>query len=133
MWRASRIMQAFLSHYASRTRGRSELYLTSIFTTLWSMMAGFWLIFKLNPSPALVLCNGPGTCLPVVVAAYVLRLVSLGRVAPRIVFIESFCRVNTMSLTGKILYHLRIADRFVVQWKKLASMYPRAEYVGTIY
>lgn len=51
-----------------------------------------------------------GTCLPVCYAAFLLRAVGLA--SSRIVFAESFCRVKTLSLTGKLLYP--IADKVVV-------------------
>lgn len=35
----------------------------------------------------------------------------------RLVFVESFCRVETLSVTGWML--LAIADEFVVQWPQL--------------
>jgi beta-1,4-N-acetylglucosaminyltransferase len=37
-----------------------------------------------------------------------------------------------MSLTGKILYHSRIADRVFVQWEGLRARYPRATYAGRV-
>ena len=45
------------------------------------------------------------------------------------VFIESFCRVERLSMTGKILYHT-IADLTLVQWPQLLQTYPRAKYKG---
>lgn len=38
----------------------------------------------------------------------------LGRPAPQIIYVESFARVNSLSLSGKILKN--IVDEFVVQW-----------------
>lgn len=48
----------------------------------------------------------------------------------KIVYVESICRVKTMSLSGKIVY--QIADRFVVQWSLLKEKYPRAKYMGIL-
>lgn len=49
----------------------------------------------------------------------------------KIVYIESFARVNNLSLTGKLVYHF--ADLFLVQWKELSELYPNARYVGGIF
>lgn len=49
----------------------------------------------------------------------------------RIIYIESFAKTTTPTLTGRIMYH--IADRFMVQWPGLLSYYPRAEYKGGLY
>jgi len=53
-----------------------------------------------------------------------------GRAASCVVFIESGCRVERLSLSGLILYHLRLCDSFLVQWEALRARYPRAECIG---
>lgn len=75
-----------------------------------------------------VLCNGPGTCVPLCVAALLLGLFGMKKVV--IVYVESVCRVQTLSLTGKILYWL--ADYFFVQWPSLRDKYPKSIYLGRI-
>jgi beta-1,4-N-acetylglucosaminyltransferase len=80
--------------------------------------------------PQLLLCNGPGTCVPVVLAALVLDILGLTRT--RIVFIESICRVKTLSISGRLLYGLLWKQRFLVQWPELALKYPRATYIGQL-
>lgn len=49
----------------------------------------------------------------------------------KVIYIESFAKVTSPTITGKILYH--IADRFYVQWESMLSIYPKAVYVGSIY
>jgi beta-1,4-N-acetylglucosaminyltransferase len=83
-------------------------------------------VWKLRPG--LIICNGPGTCVLLCYAAFLLRL--LGVYQPVLVFAESFCRVSSLSLSGKLLYP--IVDKFVVQWPGLADRYSRAEYLGRI-
>lgn len=58
-----------------------------------------------------------GTCLPLCLAGYALRFLGVKRV--KVIFVESFCRVQSLSLTGRLLYYL--ADRFVVQWPGLVE------------
>jgi UDP-N-acetylglucosamine:LPS N-acetylglucosamine transferase len=46
-------------------------------------------------------------------------------------FIESWCRISTLSKTGKLLYP--IADEFWVQWPQLLSVAgPKAHYKGAV-
>jgi UDP-N-acetylglucosamine:LPS N-acetylglucosamine transferase len=47
------------------------------------------------------------------------------------IFIESVTRGDKLSNTGRVVYALRLADRFVVQWPALGVLYPRAT-VGSI-
>ncbi|KZO92794.1 glycosyltransferase family 1 protein [Calocera viscosa TUFC12733] len=60
----------------------------------------------------LLLLNGPGTCVTVLAAVYVSKF--LGLPAPRTVYVESFARVRSLSLSGKLVRPF--VDRFVVQW-----------------
>ena len=49
----------------------------------------------------------------------------------KIVFIESFAKVNSQTLTGKLVY--KFADRFYVQWEEMKQFYPNAICKGGIY
>ncbi|CAN0400273.1 unnamed protein product, partial [Ectocarpus sp. 8 AP-2014] len=105
-----------------------QSYLTSVFTTLLAGLHAAVVVVTVRPD--LVLVNGPGTCIPVCVAASGLRFFGLGSSCSRTVFCESFCRVKSLSLSGRIMYLL--ADRFVVHWPELLVKYPRAEYAGQL-
>lgn len=78
--------------------------------------------------PDVVICNGPGTCVPVVLVAMVMRAVGWER--PTTVFVESACRARSLSLTGKIFYHARCVDAVFVMWERVAELYPRATFIG---
>lgn len=49
----------------------------------------------------------------------------------KIVYIESFARVDKGSVTGKLMY--KIADLFIVQWEEMLNVFPNARYVGGIF
>ena len=49
----------------------------------------------------------------------------------KVIYIESFARVDEPSLTGKLMYH--VADLFIVQWKEMMEFYPNAIYGGGIF
>ncbi|CAD5235038.1 unnamed protein product [Bursaphelenchus xylophilus] len=107
-----------------RSREVGQSYFTSVFSTIKSILVIPALISGLNPD--LLLCNGPGTCVPVAVITFMFNLLNIYDC--RIVYVESICRVHTMSLTGLILYHLRLCDAFYVQWPQLQKKYPRSIY-----
>ena len=52
-------------------------------------------------------------------------------IGAKVVYIETFARVNDRSLTGKLVYPL--ADLFLVQWESLLEFYPKAIYVGGVF
>ena len=103
-----------------RAREVGQSFGSSVPSTLHALWACVHLIW--TASPDLVLVNGPGTCVPVAVLA---RLAGA-----RVIFVESWCRVESLSLTGRIMYW--VAHRFVVHWPELVRRYPRAEYLGRI-
>ncbi|KAJ2794362.1 UDP-N-acetylglucosamine transferase subunit [Coemansia guatemalensis] len=78
-----------------------------------------------NHRPDAILCNGPANCVVVGAVAMLLRIIGIKHIP--VIYVESFARVHSLSLSGRILYLL--ADRFVVQWPGLVRKYPRAEYI----
>uniref|UniRef100_A0A0D9Y0K3 UDP-N-acetylglucosamine transferase subunit ALG14 n=1 Tax=Leersia perrieri TaxID=77586 RepID=A0A0D9Y0K3_9ORYZ len=116
----------FVQIYRSREVGQS--YFTSIATTLLATLHTMWIIIRIRPQ--VILCNGPGTCIPLCVSSFVLKVLGLGWSS--IFYIESIARVKKLSLSGLMLYKLRIADQFFVQWPQLQKKYPRACYAGRL-
>lgn len=113
-------------HYIPRSREVGQSYMTSVASTLWACIFSMWLVVKIRP--ALLLINGPGTCIPVAMATLLLRI--LGLCEGNVVFVESFCRVESLSLTGRILYPF-MADMFVVHWDELHLKFPRSQTIST--
>ena len=117
-------------HKIYRSRHVGQSYLTSVLTTLLAIFYAIPLMFRIKPNVLLV--NGPGTCVPCCLIVFILSRVLFLIPKCKIVFVESICRVNSLSLTGKIFYHLRLTDSFIVQWKELKLKYPRASYMGRL-
>ncbi|KAH7659182.1 beta-1,4-N-acetylglucosaminyltransferase protein [Dioscorea alata] len=116
----------FMQIYRSREVGQS--YITSIGTSLIAIAHAIWFILKIRPQ--VIICNGPGTCIPLCVAAFMFKVVGLRWSS--IFYIESIARVRKLSLSGLLLYKLHLTDQFVVQWPQLQSKYPQSQYVGRI-
>lgn len=49
----------------------------------------------------------------------------------KLIFIESFAKITSPTLTGKLIY--KFADQFYVQWEEMKEIYPKAIYKGGIY
>ena len=122
---AMKVRRADAIHFIPRSREVGQSYASSILTTIWSIIYSSGLVLWIRPG--LLLCNGPGTCLPIAICTFLGRI--LGLWEGKIVFCESFCRVKTLSLTGKLLYP--IVDLFVVHWEQLQATFPRSHLVST--
>eukprot|EP00244_Chara_vulgaris_P003554 TRINITY_DN1658_c0_g1_i2.p1 TRINITY_DN1658_c0_g1~~TRINITY_DN1658_c0_g1_i2.p1 ORF type:complete len:220 (+),score=17.77 TRINITY_DN1658_c0_g1_i2:91-750(+) len=116
----------FLKVYRSREVGQS--YFTSVGSTLLACVHAAYLVFRVQPD--VILCNGPGTCLPVCVAGFLLKVTGLRWVT--MIFVESVCRVQKLSLTGILFYKFRLMDQFYVQWESLLQKYPGTIFVGRV-
>lgn len=111
-----------------RSREVGQSFLTSVGSTIYASGAALKCVLTFRPD--LVLANGPGTCIPICAAAAIARLLGVAR--GRVVYVESIARVYRLSLSGRILYHTRLADRFFVQWPDLQRRYPRCAYAGRV-
>lgn len=103
-----------------RSREVGQSYLTSVITTFVAFFYSFAAVWRFIPD--VVVCNGPGTCVPICVAARIIRLLCWRDI--KIVYVESVARVKSLSLSGKILRF--VADYFVVQWPELKEKYPKS-------
>ena len=72
----------------------------------------------LNEKPTVLISTGALATVPFCIVGKLL--------GKRIVYIESFARVDTPSLTGKIIYKLKLANLFVVQWEDMLKYFPEA-------
>ncbi|EGR48009.1 uncharacterized protein TRIREDRAFT_63328 [Trichoderma reesei QM6a] len=74
--------------------------------------------------PGRVFSNGPATGFFVALAVHLLKM---GYVIPesccKVIYIESWARISTLSLTGKLLLYTGIADVFVTQHQEVAARY----------
>jgi UDP-N-acetylglucosamine:LPS N-acetylglucosamine transferase len=78
----------------------------------------------LEERPDVVMTTGAGVAIPFCMIAKLFR--------KKLIFIESFARTETPSITGQVLYP--ISDLFLVQWRKNLQHYgDKAKYVGLIY
>ena len=51
----------------------------------------------------------------------------------KVIYIESFAKSNSPTITGKWIYKLKAYTVFVVQWESMKKFYPKAECWGWIY
>ncbi|MCI8544545.1 MAG: polysaccharide biosynthesis protein [Lachnospiraceae bacterium] len=77
----------------------------------------------LAEKPDIVICTGVLAMIPICVIAKL--------AGKKLIFIESFAKVTTGTLTGMFLY--KYADQFYVQWESMLKVYPNAIYLGGIY
>lgn len=92
---------------------------------LIKFMKSFVIIFKIfkMEKPDIVISTGALSTIPACLLGKILK--------KKIIFIESFAKIEKPSLTGKLVY--KFADLFIIQWESLKKYYPNAIYKGGIY
>lgn len=95
--------------------------LTFIFKMFINILKSLIIFFKEKPD--IVISTGVLATIPMCVIAKIFR--------KKLIYIESFAKINSPTLTGKLLY--KYADEFYIQWEELVKFYPSAIYKGGIY
>lgn len=99
---------------------RAKLF-TYIFKYLYLCIKTIYLYFKIRPK--YIVTTGTHTAGP---------MCYLGKICgSKIIYIETFANRNKKTATGRLIYP--IADLFIVQWKEMLEIYPKAIYGGSIY
>ena len=86
-----------------------------------NVVKSFYLYFKIKPQ--YIVTTGVHTAVPF---CYIGKLFG-----SKIIYIETFANSESKTLTGKLIYP--IANLFIVQWKSMLKLYPKAIYGGWIY
>lgn len=115
--------------YKAAVEGRRCRYLLQVNRREWSCLPrlvingvrSLWIFWAERPD--VVVCTGVLATVPMCLLCKLF--------GKNLIFIESYAKVKTPTLTGKLLYPF--ADRFYVQWRELLEYYPKAQYVGGIY
>ncbi len=89
------------------------------------------LLFNTIKSLTIVLSNRPDAVVSTGALAAVPIIFWAKLFGARVIYIESFAKVSSPTLSGRLVY--RVADQFYVQWEEMKKIYPEAIYKGGIY
>ena len=115
--------------YAADVKGIRTYYMLQVNreekSFLWKLLVNGVRSLRLffREKPDVVICTGVLAMIPMCLICKLF--------GKKLIFIESFAKVTSPTLTGRLLY--RFADQFYVQWPQMLEVYPDAIYVGGIY
>jgi len=128
------IMEAFEGHeiffvtydnFRTENLEYNKYLMDNIGTNPFKMLKSFFKFFKvfLKEKPDIIVSTGSEIAIPSFIIGKLLRI--------KTIYIESWCRINTKSGTGKIVYYL--SDVFLVQWPELLEVYgKKAQFKGAV-
>ena len=99
----------------------SKSQLSYIYIYPYNCLKTIYYFFKIRPS--VIVTTGAHT------SVFMCYLAKLFR--KKVIYIETFANIHSKSMSGKLVYP--IADVFIVQWKSMLDIYPKAVYGGWIF
>ena len=101
--------------------GTRSKMVTYLFKYLYVCLKTIYLYIKIRPK--YIITTGTHTAVPMCYVGKIFR--------SKIIYIETIANVNKKTVAGKLIYP--IADLFIVQWKEMLNIYPKAIFGGSIY
>ena len=83
------------------------------------------LYIYLKEKPDVIISTGVLAAIPMLYIGHIFK--------KKVIYIESFAKINSPTMTGKLIYKKKIADQFYVQWESMKQFYPESIYKGGIY
>lgn len=112
----------FITYEGTRSNGLVKRYtIKNIGLNPYRLLISIPVVYRIlrDEKPDIIISTGAEIAIPVFYTAKLLRI--------KTIFIESLCRVEEPSLSGKIVYP--ISDVFLVQWEQLRLKFgKKAEY-----
>lgn len=111
----------FKVYYTRRqyeTRTKLAIYIREMLLIIKLAINVFYILFK--EKPKLIVSTGGGSTIPLIYWGKIFGI--------KIMYIESLARVNSPSLTGRIVYP--VTDIFLVQWESMLHFYKKAKFWG---
>lgn len=101
--------------------GARNYMLSYMFKFPYNIIKSLFLYMKIRPD--VIVTTGAHTAVPM---CYIAKLFK-----KKIIFIETFARVNSQSMSGRMIN--KIADVFLVQHEEMLDVYENAIYKGDLY
>ncbi|MCP4220670.1 MAG: UDP-N-acetylglucosamine--LPS N-acetylglucosamine transferase [bacterium] len=92
----------------------------NIFNLIRNFFVAVKVLFKERPD--IIVSTGAGVAIPFFYLGKLLR--------KKLVYIEAYERIETPSLTGRLVYP--ITDAFILQWEEQTKFYPKGIVLGQI-
>lgn len=108
----------FKTYYLTQVNRREK---TFVINMIGNSIKSLIIIFKEKPD--IIISTGALATIPLCILGKVFK--------KKIIFIESFAKVNSPTLTGRLVY--KFADQFYVQWEEMKKVYPNSIFKGGIY
>lgn len=109
-----------INYYVSQVNRKELLF---IFKMILILFKSLYIYFKEKPD--VIISTGVLSAIPMLFIGHIFK--------KKVIYIESFAKISSPTMTGKLVYKRQWADQFYVQWESMLEFYPNAIYKGGIY
>ena len=109
-----------INYYLVQINRKEILFLVKMIINIFK---SFFIFFKEKPD--VIISTGALATIPMLFIGHIFK--------KKVIFFESFAKINSPTLTGKLIYNKNISDLFYVQWKEMKKIYPKSIFKGGIY
>lgn len=109
-----------INHYVMQVNRKEPLFIIKM---LLIAIKSFYIFLKERPD--VIISTGVLAAIPMIFIGHIFK--------KKVIYIESFAKINSPTMTGKLVYKKNLADQFYVQWESMLEFYPNAIYKGGIY
>ncbi|MBR2695490.1 polysaccharide biosynthesis protein [Candidatus Saccharibacteria bacterium] len=109
-----------INYYISQVNRKEFLFLPKMLGIFFKSLFIF-----VKERPDVIISTGVLSTIPMLFLGHVFK--------KKVIYIESFAKINDPTMTGKLVYKKNWANQFYVQWKSMQKFYPNAIYAGGIY
>ena len=109
-----------INYYVKQVNRKEILFILKM---ILIALKSFYIFIKEKPD--VIISTGVLAAIPMLFIGHIFK--------KKVIYIESFAKISSPTMTGKLIYKKHIADRFYVQWEKMLEFYPDAIYKGGIY
>lgn len=109
-----------INHYVMQVNRKELLFIFKMFCIF---LKSLYIYFKEKPD--VIISTGVLAAIPMMFVGHFFK--------KKVIYIESFAKISSPTMTGKLIYKKHIADQFYVQWESMLEFYPDAIYKGGIY
>jgi len=109
-----------INYFVNQVNRKEILFIPKMFLILFKSLYIF-----LKEKPDVIISTGVLCAIPMLFIGHIFK--------KNVIYIESFAKIDSPTMTGKLIYKKHIADRFYVQWESMKKYYPDSIYLGGIY
>ena len=109
-----------INYFVMQVNRKEKLF---VFKMIGILFKSLYIFIKEKPD--VIISTGVLSAIPMLFIGHIFK--------KKVIYIESFAKINSPTMTGNLIYKKHIADQFYVQWESMLKYYPNAIYKGGIY